>query len=136
MTYACHMEGWDSARYPMLCNWWKGHGRDPVPLEMLPCYGALALDENDVPRVAAWFSLDPVNQIAHLDWLVSNPHNDIRKTRAYGLALLSFLADCAKEEGALWIFAQVAHPWLAKQAGQVGYVELQREQVMIGKRLG
>lgn len=135
MTDQVQLLAWNPSAYDLVSEWWRGHKQEPVPLGLLPCYGALAVDDEGEPRVASWYTLDPVNQVAHLDWLVTNPSNTIGQTKRYALALLDFLIASATEDGAIIMYAQARHPWLCDQAAKVGFERIGPPNFPMGRAL-
>lgn len=115
-------EEWDhSKHYDMVASWWRGHESDPPPPGLLPCYGVVIYDSRPEPRCAGWFSYDPVNQVAHLDWFVANP--EIPLCLKYGLALFQCLRSWANSLQATVIFCQCPDPRMADAAQRAGFTE-------------
>jgi hypothetical protein len=83
---------WQPADYPILEEWWKGHGFPPVPQRILPPLGVILGN-----TAAGFMYLDNGGVgVAMMEWLVTNP-----KARplsaARGLALvIAFLQSEAK----------------------------------------
>ena len=103
-TSEVHFWPWDHAlHYNLVAEWWEGHEMDPVPANLLPCHGAIVVDEDFEPRGSAWYIIDPVNQQAYLSWLVSNPENPL--TRRLASALYQEIARLAAEQGAVRLHA-------------------------------
>ena len=69
--------------YPLFAEWWTGHNFTPVPANILPLLGNVAL-YNDKPVAAAWLYMDSSTPIAMLEWLVTDPANN-PKISAIGL---------------------------------------------------
>ena len=58
--------------YPMLCEWWKGHGWPALPIHVLPKLGAVATDEG-VEVAAAFLYMDNSSPVCMLEWFVTSP---------------------------------------------------------------
>jgi hypothetical protein len=58
--------------YPMLSQWWEGHGVPATPRECLPKLGMVA-EWDKRESFAAFVSMDNSCGVCYLLWLVSNP---------------------------------------------------------------
>jgi hypothetical protein len=56
-----------ASHYEMLAGWWRGHGQEPPPLEVLPKVGFV------VPGYAAGFFYRTDSTVAIVEWLLANP---------------------------------------------------------------
>lgn len=87
--------------YPMLCEWWKGHGWEAVPELMLPKLGVI-VDEFDAygfpkPIAASFLYMDNSCGVAMMEWTVSNPKAAGRTTLKAISTIIEFLSISAKE---------------------------------------
>lgn len=81
-----------AAHYPLLCEWWTGHGWPPVPEVILPPLGVI-----HTGGAAGWLYMDNGGTgVAMLEWLVTDPQaKPLAAARALS-AVVQFL----KEEAA------------------------------------
>lgn len=60
--------------YEMVCGWWKSHGANIPPRNMLPKLGVMAYSHK-IPAAAVWVYMDNSAPVALLSWQVTNPTN-------------------------------------------------------------
>lgn len=84
--------------YPLIVEWWKGHGVPETPQACVPALGRIAT-VNGKDTFAAWVSMDNSCGLCFLIWPVSNPEARARDVvRTIGLTI-DHLKDLAKGFG-------------------------------------
>lgn len=58
--------------YEQVSEWWKGHGWDAVPLQILPKLG-IVVSDNGMDICAVWLYMDNSVGVCMLEWFVANP---------------------------------------------------------------
>jgi hypothetical protein len=65
--------------YEMLCEWWREHGRVPVPETFLPQIGFIAGD-GDWPLAAAWLFFDTTTPVCFVGHAVTRPKLSVEQS--------------------------------------------------------
>ena len=81
--------------YPVLKEWWKGHGWDPVPECVFPKLGVVAR-VNGNPTAAAWLYMDNSVGVSMMEWVVSDPFAAPRHVAVAICSIVRFLKAEAK----------------------------------------
>ena len=110
---------WSPDDYPMLCEWWQGHGWGAVPLKVLPPLGVI-LDNT----AAGWLYMDNGGTgVAMLEWLVTNPKaSPLRSARCIS-KVVEFLKSEAKRMDYGAILTTCRQPSLARLLARNGFVK-------------
>ena len=66
------IEEYTKDHYQLLAEWWKGHGWDAVPAQVLPKLGVLGT-VNDKPCAAGFVYMDNSVGVAMMEWVVTDP---------------------------------------------------------------
>lgn len=111
---------WEPEDYPMLAAWWQAHGWPPVPREVLPRLGVIAL-RGLSPLAAGWLYMDNSTPVAMLEWLVANPEAPPRSTVAGLVAIIGFLKEEAKALDYSAILATCRQPGLSRLLCKAGF---------------
>jgi hypothetical protein len=88
--------------YPMLVEWWAGHGWPGVPSAILPKVGFVAEDVqvgSVEPLVAAWLYMDNSVGVCWLEWMVSNPKAEPVRVYRGIKGVTEFAEEAAKTHG-------------------------------------
>jgi len=105
--------------YPYIVEWWNAREMKPLPKDMLPNVGYMAVEE-DV-RVAAGFLYQSDATLTWLTWLVTSPEVSPR-TAHEGLGLvIEILAGTAKALGYKALFTSLGHSGLIKTLKRHGF---------------
>lgn len=99
--------------YPMLSQWWAGHGWPPVRAECLPKLGLLAMD-GETAVAAAWSYLDNSVGVAFFEWLVTNPANHPKTSVAGIRHVTECMMTCLKDLGYRIVHSSCRQPSLAR----------------------
>jgi len=109
------------ADYEMVCEWWRGHGKDPIPLELLPNCGMVAHDE-DYDLMAGWVYFDTSTPVCFASHLVSRPRLSLLATFKASEAICREAKQLALHQGAR-VMLMYAPPGIARQATRkMGFV--------------
>lgn len=125
--------------YPMLCEWWRGHGWDPVHELMLPKLGVI-VDEFDadgfqMPIAASFLYMDNSCGVAMMEWTVSNPKAAGRSIFKAISTIIDFLAISAKEMGYSVILTTCKQPSLARVFQKGKFIRTDSEMIHLIKPL-
>lgn len=106
--------------YPLIVEWWNGHGWDSPPSEVLPALGLIS--ENDgVPVAVGWCYLDNSRAVGLMEWMVTNPANSPRISAVALVHVVKGLKCAAKEIGYTTIFTSCRQESLAKLLERAGF---------------
>lgn len=119
--------------YQMVAEWWMERDREPIPEELIPAYGAIVADGEFLPRAAAWYLYDAVNQQAYLSEFVANPDKPL--TLYLAGKLLQAIADLARDQGGVIIWAHVHDERLARGAERLGFTITGQKATLLAGRL-
>jgi hypothetical protein len=71
----------------MVCDWWRGHGRIPIPDILLPRCGAIAEDRESL--AAAWLYFDTSTPVCFIGQAVTRPGLSVEEASAALVALVN-----------------------------------------------
>lgn len=88
--------------YPILVEWWRGHGWSAVPESVLPKLGVVVCEREGVrddPVCAGFLYMDNSVGVCWLEWIVSNPYASGFSVARGITELNRFMEGRAKEMG-------------------------------------
>lgn len=129
-----YIRSFDKGRdYDTLCDWWRSHGLNPVPWQILPRLGIVACDELDGDAIAAAFlHMDNSISLARIEHLVAPAGNTAAESRRAIRAVIDGLEHSARGFN-YTILAAVTYPALAREAEALGWITVQKGLVNIMK---
>jgi hypothetical protein len=106
--------------YPLACEWWRKHGRDPYPLNLLPATGIVICRPSSA-RLMVWLYFDTTSPTAFVDHVLSAPGQENESVRsAWIFACKSPIPVLAEERGVEVIIGRCP-PALARQCKPLGW---------------
>jgi hypothetical protein len=109
------------ADYEMVCEWWVGHRKEPIPLELLPECGIVA-HAGDDDLMAGWVYFDTTTPVCFASHLVSRPKLPLLATLKASEAICRKAKELALHQGAQ-VMQMYAPPGIARQATRrMGFV--------------
>lgn len=116
--------------------WARAHGRDGLPLEMLPPDGIVVLDSKKRPVAAAWLYKALGVGVSFLEHVHTAPGLSLAASRVAVNTAIEYLKLSARDDGYGIIIAHTT-PALAREAVRVmGWQELGRDRVEIAVSSG
>jgi hypothetical protein len=82
--------------YEMVCDWWRGHGKVPIPDLLLPRCGFVA--EENGPLAAAWLYFDTSTPVCFIGQAITRPKLSIAEASSALLAVVQ----CLKHEAVVY----------------------------------
>lgn len=73
--------------YEMVCEWWCGHGKVPIPDLLLPRCGFIAEDRG--PLAAAWMFFDTSTPVCFVGQAVTRPKLSVEEASSALVALVN-----------------------------------------------
>lgn len=105
--------------FAMLCQWWRGHGQQGIPVSWLSDFG-MVVEDADIPLAAAWLYLT-TSKIAWIECATTNPDVSMR-TRVRGLEyLIGCLLKEAKGFGAEIVTSNMKSKGLSRMVSRLGF---------------
>jgi hypothetical protein len=90
--------------YDLVCEWWRGHKRAPIPVTFLPACGFIAEDSSG-PLAAVWLFFETSTPICFIGQAVTRPKLMLGEAVAALLALVKESKRQAVLSGALVMMA-------------------------------
>jgi hypothetical protein len=122
-----HRQAVVQADYEELMRWWKAHGWEGVPKELLPPTGFIAYD--DKPRAAGWLYLDANVPFGMMEWIVTNPDNTPRQSFEAVKTVVEQITWLADEIKLLAVHTSVQHASLIKLYQKVGFEQADQNMI-------
>lgn len=105
--------------YADLCSWWKGHGWEPVPMELLP--SGWIVEEGEKKLCAGFLFIASNAPVAYLEYVVSNPENTPKESHKAIDYLLGEICTFAKYSTIKAMFAKLTVRGLEKMYNRHGF---------------
>lgn len=104
-----------SHHYDTLCQWWRAHQWEPVPLSALPRTGLV------IPGICAGFIYSTDSDLGWIEWIVSNPESEkVERSKALD-TLLEGLKEKAREMGKKVVFSSSNNAGLISRLERSGF---------------
>lgn len=114
--------------YPIVKEWWVGHGWNAVPLAVLPKLGIVAnLDSG--PVAAGWLYMDNSIGVSIMEWVVSNPEAKPKSVYRSIKAIVDFLKGQAKSLGYSVMLTTCKQESLARVYEKTGFLRTDSEMI-------
>jgi hypothetical protein len=114
--------------YPIVKEWWEGHGWNAVPLSVLPKLGIVAnLDGG--PVAAGWLYMDNSIGVSMMEWVVSNPAAKPKCVYRSIKAIVEFLKGQAKSFGYSVMLTTCKQESLARVYEKTGFQRTDTEMI-------
>ena len=117
--------------YQEFTRWWKAHGWDAIPKELLPPTGFVATDDDGTMLAAGWLYCDANVPMGIMEWIVANPDNTpITSYKAINLVLeqVAWLAD---EIGLKAIYSSVQNEGLERLYNKHGFKSTDKQMTSV-----
>lgn len=115
--------------YKVLVEWWKSHGWDAIPFDILPKIGYIINDN------VAGFLYSTDSTMAIMEWFISNP-NSTKEERNENLnILINFLSEIAKDLGFKTCFTYTVNKGLINKLENNGFLKTDENMVHLVRRL-
>jgi len=121
--------------YPLVKQWWEGHGWTAVEEKFLPRPGIVCLVDG-VPAGAVWLYMSNSNGVAMMEWLVVRPDLPARQALEVIRHLLAGVEIECREADYGVIFTTARQAGLARILEKAGFVETDREMIHLIKAIG
>jgi hypothetical protein len=114
--------------YPIVKEWWEGHGWNAVPLGVLPKLGVMAM-LNEKPIASGWLYMDNSVGVSILEWMVANPKANPKAVYRSIKAIVEFLKNQAKEMNYTVMLTTCKQESLAKVYEKSGFLRTDSEMI-------
>jgi len=114
--------------YPIVKDWWVGHGWNAVPLAVLPKLGVMAILDGK-PIASGWLYMDNSVGVCMLEWMVANPAASGKSVYRSIKAIVEFLKKQAKEMDYAVMLTTCKQQSLAKVYEKSGFLRTDSEMI-------
>jgi hypothetical protein len=114
--------------YPIVKEWWEGHGWNAVPLAVLPKLGVMAM-LNEKPIASGWLYMDNSVGVSMLEWMVANPDAKPKAVYKSIKTIVEFLKTQAKEMNYTVMLTTCKQESLARVYEKTGFQRTDSEMI-------
>lgn len=110
--------------YPLVCEWWRGHGQEPIALSILPPTGAFVTANGERIAIAWLYRTD--SPICWIEWFLRDPAKQFDGAIE---SLVNYLMTTARRQGFRLVYCSVKNDSLVRRLRSLGF-EVSEDKTM------
>lgn len=100
-------------------SWWRGHGVEPIPEQLLSTDGFI---QNGLACV--WLFLGSNSKVASLEFALTNPEADTKEASLGLDDCINAACDYAGQRGFNYVVSMLELPLIKKRAEKLGFIKM------------